>query len=346
MQLSGGAQSSVAGLGWASRSRKRVGGALLKFRMSVSSPPFRSYVLAFTTLYLVWGSTYLAIRVGVGSMPPFAMAAARFAVAGGVLLLFQLWRGATWPTVRQWRSAAISGFFLLMGGNGLVTWAEQTVPSGITALLIGAGPVFVVLAEWAWPGGKRPDALTLGAMVMGFAGVAWLAAPWERTGTGALDPTGVAAIVLATVSWAIGAIYGRHVRDPAPPFVAAGAQMLGGSVALALAAWVNGDYSAWNTAEITPHAWGAFAYLVLFGSLMGYSAFAWLMKYSTPAKTATFAYVNPVVAVLLGWLLLDESLGSRTALAGAVILGAVLVITLRGGASKSGNAGQVRGPSR
>lgn len=302
--------------------------------MTASAPPLRAYVLAFTTLYLVWGSTYLAIRVGVGSMPPFAMAAARFALAGGVLLAFQLWRGAAWPTPRQWRSAAISGCFLLLGGNGLVTWAEQTVPSGITALLIGAGPLFVVLAEWAWPGGTRPDAVTFGAMLLGFGGVAWLAAPWERTGAGALDPAGVAAITLATISWAIGAIYSRHVRDPAPPFVAAGAQMLGGSVALALAAWVNGDYAAWNTSAITSQAWTAFAYLVLVGSLAGYSAFAWLTKHSTPAKTSTFAYVNPVVAVLLGWLLLDEPLGPRTAVAGIVILGAVVIITLRRSAAK------------
>ncbi|MEO0055740.1 MAG: hypothetical protein RLZZ50_1687, partial [Verrucomicrobiota bacterium] len=198
--------------------------------MSAERPPLRAYVLAFATIYLVWGSTYLAIRVAVESIPPFAMAAMRFAAAGVILLGVLRLRGAAWPTLRQWRDSMIAGAFLLVGGNGMVTWAEQTIPSGITALLIGSGPVFVVLMEWAWPGGARPAPLTFFAMLLGFAGVAWLAAPWETVGAGSLDPAGVAGILFACVSWAVGAIYGRHVREPAPPFVAAAAQMLTASV--------------------------------------------------------------------------------------------------------------------
>lgn len=296
--------------------------------MPPAPPPLRAYVLAFATVYLVWGSTYLAIRVAVETMPPFALAAVRFALAGSILFAVLRLRGLTWPTRRQWRDAFISGVFLLLGGNGLVTWAEQTIPSSITALLIGSGPVFVVLVEWAWPGGARPSPITFSAMLLGFAGVAWLAAPWENTGAGTLDPAGVAAILFACFSWAIGSIYGRHVRDPAPPFSAAAAQMLAGSVALALVATMRGEFSAWELSATTARSWAAFAYLVLVGSLAGYSAFVWLVKHSTAARTATYAYVNPVVAVFLGWLLLEEPVTGRTLAASAVILAAVVIVTL------------------
>lgn len=296
--------------------------------MPPAPPPLRAYVLAFATVYLVWGSTYLAIRVAVETMPPFALAAVRFALAGSILFAVLRLRGLAWPTRRQWRDAFISGVFLLLGGNGLVTWAEQTIPSSITALLIGSGPVFVVLVEWAWPGGARPSPITFSAMLLGFAGVAWLAAPWENTGAGTLDPAGVAAILFACFSWAIGSIYGRHVRDPAPPFSAAAAQMLAGSVALALVATMRGEFSAWELSATTARSWAAFAYLVLVGSLAGYSAFVWLVKHSTAARTATYAYVNPVVAVFLGWLLLEEPVTGRTLAASAVILAAVVIVTL------------------
>lgn len=293
-----------------------------------AAPPPRAFALAFATLYLVWGSTYLAIRVAVESMPPFALAAARFALAGGLLFTLLRLRGAAWPTRRQWRDAFISGVFLLLGGNGLVTWAEQTIPSGVAALLIGSGPIFIVLAAWAWPGGARPGVSTFCAMLLGFAGVAWLAAPWQDTGPVALDPAGSAAIVIACISWAVGAIHGRHVTKPAPPFVAAAAQMLGGSVALALVAFARGEFAAWDPAATSARSWLAFAYLVLVGSLAGYSAFVWLMKHSTPARTATYAYVNPLVAVFLGWLLLDEQVGPRTFIAAAAILTAVAWVSL------------------
>ncbi len=294
------------------------------------TPPLRAYVLAFATVYLVWGSTYLAIRVAVGSMPPFALAAVRFALAGGILFAWLRLRGAAWPTRRQWRDAFVSGTFLLLGGNGLVTWAEQTIPSSITALIIGSGPVFVVLVEWAWPGGARPSPLTFLAMLLGFAGVAWLAAPWEAAvaGANAPHPAGVIAILCACLSWAVGSIYGRHVRDPAPPFTAAAAQMLAGSIALGAVALARGEFSAWDPAAVAPRAWAAFAYLVLVGSLAGYCSFVWLVKHTTAARVATYAYVNPVVAVFLGWLLLDEPVGARTLAASAVILSAVAMVTL------------------
>jgi drug/metabolite transporter (DMT)-like permease len=290
-------------------------------------PSRTALVLAFAAIYLIWGSTYLGIRIAIESMPPFLMAAARFILAGSILFLFLRLRGARWPTARQWLANSVIGTLLLLGGNGLVVWAELTIPSGITALLIGIGPLFIVLTEWAWPGGTRPTAITMAALLLGFAGVTWLAAPWETNAGGGLNPAGVVAILGACFFWAIGSIYSRHAKHGADPFLAASLQMLGGGAALVVVALLHGDFGAFNHASITPRAWTAFGYLVSIGSLVGFSTFVWLMKHSTPARVATYAYVNPVVAVFLGWLILDEPITPRTIVASTIIITAVAIIT-------------------
>lgn len=292
-------------------------------------PSRTALVLAFAAIYLIWGSTYLGIRVAVETMPPFLMAGARFLIAGTILFTFLKLRGAAWPTAAQWRANAIIGSFLLLGGNGLVVWAEQTVPSGVTALIIGVGPLFIVLTEWAWPGGSRPTAMTMGALLLGFAGVAWLAAPWEHSEHGALNLSGVIAILVGSFFWAIGSIYTRHSKNGADPFVASALQMLGGGAGLMVVATLHDDFGRLDFASIAPRAWGAFVYLIAAGSLVGFSTFVWLMKNSTPARVSTFAYVNPVVAVFLGWLLLDEPVNSRTVVASAIIVAAVAIITVQ-----------------
>ena len=294
------------------------------------SPPTRAAVtFAFAVIYLVWGSTYLGIRVAVETMPPFAMASVRFLIAGALLLGWMKLRGTAWPTARQWRINAVIGTFLLLGGNGLVVWAEQTIPSGITALLIGAGPLCIVLTEWAWPGGSRPGAITFGAMLLGFGGVAWLAAPWDSAADGGLNTPGLVALLSASVFWAIGSIYSRHAKHGAEPFLAAALQMLGGGVALGVTALLHGDFARLDLAAIYTRSWEAFFYLIIMGSLVGFSTFVWLMKHCPPARVATYAYVNPVVAVLLGWLLLDEPFGPRTVVASAVIVTSVVIITMQ-----------------
>lgn len=296
---------------------------------SESRPPSRlALVVAFASIYLIWGSTYLGIRVCVETMPPFAMAGARFALAGALLFGFLRLRGAPAPTPAQWRDGAIVGTLLLLGGNGSVAWAEQFVPSGITALIIGASPLFMVLTEWAWPGGTRPTAAVLGAMLVGLGGVAWLAAPWEE-GSHQLHLGGLAAIFIGCVSWSIGSIYSRHSRSAASPFMASALQMLGGSGALLVVAAVGGDFGRLDVAAISGRSWTAFFYLVFIGSLVGFSTFVWLLKHTTPARVSTYAYVNPVVAVFLGWALLDEPVTHRTLFASAIILGAVAMITTR-----------------
>jgi drug/metabolite transporter (DMT)-like permease len=290
-------------------------------------PTRASLYLAFAAIYLIWGSTYLAIRVAVETMPPFLMAGARFLTAGLLLFTFLRLRGAARPSAHQWRANAIIGLFLILGGNGAVVWAEQFVPSGITALVIGIGPLFIVLTEWAWPGGIRPTATTMVALLLGFAGVTWLAAPWENGADGGLHLGGVGAILLGCVSWGIGSIYSRHAKHGAEPFVASSLQMLGGGAALLVAALGHGDFARFDATTIPPRAWGAFTYLIGVGSLIGFSTFVWLMKHSTPARVATYAYVNPIVAVLLGWLILDEPVTSRTVVASIVIVAAVALIT-------------------
>jgi len=294
--------------------------------------PSRSALLtAFTTIYLVWGSTYLGIRVAIETLPPFLMAGARFLIAGGLLAGWLALNRGFRTNARQWRDNAIIGTFLLLGGNGLVAWAEQTIPSGLTALVIGSQPLLMVLTEWAWRGGRRPTLLTGVGLLLGFLGVAWLAAPWESAAAGGLNLGGVTAILVAGVFWAFGSIYGRHVREPAEPLTAAAMQMLCGGVALMLTALAHGDFRGFSPAAVSMHSWLAFGYLIVAGSLVGFSTFVWLMKHSTPARVSTYAYVNPLVAVFLGWLILGEPVTARTLAAAAVIVVSVAVITTQRG---------------
>jgi drug/metabolite transporter (DMT)-like permease len=291
-------------------------------------PSTAAFVLAFAAIYLIWGSTYLGMRVAVETLPPFTLAAARFLVAGTLLFVVVLSRGASLPTRAQWRSHAIAGTFLLLGGNGMVVWAEQFVPSGITALVIGLSPAFMVLTEWIWPGGHRPTVGTFIGLALGFIGVAWLAAPWEGSHTH-VDPRGFAAIIAACISWSVGSIYSRRVKDSGPPFVAAAQQMLAGGIVLALTAVATGEIHSLDLASISTRSWVALGYLTLCGSLVGFSTFVWLMKHTTPAHVSTYAYVNPVVAVFLGWLILNEAISGRTLIAAAIIVAAVVIITIQ-----------------
>lgn len=292
----------------------------------MSTPSRSALILAFATIYLVWGSTYLGIRIAMETIPLFAMAGTRFVLAGTLLFAFLRFRGAPLPTARQWRINAVIGTFLLLGGNGFVVWAEQFIPTGITALLIGGGPLFIVLTEWAWPGGTRPTLITAGALLVGFAGVTWLAAPWENSTAGGLHVPGVIALLLACIFWAIGSIYSRHAKHGADPLLASSLQMLTGGATLLIAAALHGDFSRLELAVISSRSWTAFGYLIFVGSLIGFSTFVWLMKNCAPAQVATYAYVNPVVAVLLGSLFLNEPIAARTLVAAAIIVAAVAII--------------------
>jgi len=290
-------------------------------------PSATAFIIAFASIYLIWGSTYLGIRVAVETIPPFLMGAGRFLIAGIVLMILVRSRGAPKPTARQWLDNAFIGACLLLSGNGFVSWAEQTLPSGLTALIIGVQPAFMVLTEWGWRGGNRPTPTTFVGLVLGFVGVAWLAAPWESASTTGVNLPAVLLVLLACVSWAFGSIWSRHVKNAAPPFLASAMQMLCGSGALFIGAIAHGDLAAFHLSTVSRNSFLAFLYLAFIGSLVGFSTFVWLMKHSTPALTSTYAYVNPVVAIFLGWLILDEQVNILTTMATLVIVAAVVIIT-------------------
>lgn len=307
-------------------------------------PPSRAALIAgFAAIYVIWGSTYLGIRVAVETMPAFLMASARFLVAGAIVAGYiALTRGFR-ATAAQWRDNTLIGGLLCLGGNGLVSWAEESVPSGIATLVISAGPVFIVLMDWAFQawfrgakGEARPNLLTFIGLALGIAGLAILVGPdvlkyfqgSGLTGAEGLDPWRVLGLLGATLFWGMGMIYMRYARTPAEPFTASGIQMLTGSVWLLAAAAVTGEFGRFDPAAVTSKSLLAWGYLVVFGSLIGFSTFTWLMKHSTPAKVSTYAYVNPVVAVFLGWWILDEPVGGRVFLAAAVIIAGVALITI------------------
>lgn len=300
-----------------------------------SHAPRSQLIAAFAAVYLVWGSTYLAIRVAVETIPPFFMAATRFAVSGALLYGFLWLTKKIRPTAKQWRDNAIVGGFLMLGGNGLVCWAEQSVPSGIATLLVSAGPFAVVLLDWAIHAadpekkrGSRPTLPIWIGLALGFTGLALLVGPDVAHGTGGLTLLSVGALLAATWLWSAGSLFGRYASEPAEPFTASAIQMVTGSGWLFLASLLAGEPSRLTVAAFTPHAVGAWVYLTLVGSLVGFTAFVWLMKHSTPAKVYTYTYVNPIVAVFLGWLILHETVNPRTFSAAAIIIAGVAIITI------------------
>jgi drug/metabolite transporter (DMT)-like permease len=286
------------------------------------------YVLAFAAVYLIWGSTYLGIRVAVQSLPPFLLAGARSFSAGLVLLLALRWRGARAATALEWRRAALAGTLMLAAGNGLVTWAETYVPSNLAALSIAAVPSYVALFDWLRPGGTRPTPRALIGVALGAFGMLLLLRP---------DPRAIEAsrwlpqlgLVLAGAAWAFGSLYTRYNKLYPNAAVSGAQQMLAGGAVLLLVSASRGELQSFQPSAVSARSWLAFGYLTIFGSMLAFSAFNWLVGVTTPARLSTTAYVNPVVAVVLGWLVLDERLQPLTLAGALLILAAVVVMTVR-----------------
>jgi drug/metabolite transporter (DMT)-like permease len=298
--------------------------------MLVSRTPRTQVLLAFLAVYTIWGSTYLAIRFAVATMPPFLMAGVRFLVAGAILYLWLRLRGAERPKLIHWRSALDIGALLLLGGNGGVSWAEVHVPSGLAALLVAAVPLWMALFDWLRPGGIRPTGLTLLGLLIGFAGVALLASQAEASGTGP-QLIGILALLVATCCWAIGSLYARSAPVPAMPLLGTGMEMLAGGAALVLVAGVTGEFGQVHFAAISLKSLLALAFLIIFGSLIGYSSYVWLLRHVSAARVSTYAYVNPVVAVFLGWAFASEPITWVTLVSAAVIISSVALITISRG---------------
>jgi len=291
-------------------------------------PSRTKVLLAFLAIYTIWGSTYLAIRFGVESMPPFLMAASRFLIAGAILYAIERKRGSPRPTLLQWRSALIIGGFLLLVGNGGVSWAEQVIPSGVTALLISTTPFWFVVIDWFWFGADRPNRSVVAGLVVGLVGVLLLIGP-ERILTGGGFPlSGILVLLIATVSWCVGSLYSRRAVLPSSPFMATAMEMLGGGALLLVASTVVGEPFTFDPAAVSMKSLLAVSYLIVFGSLIGFTAYIWLLGVSTPARVSTYAYVNPVIAVFLGWTMGGEEMTLRIAIAALVIIAGVAVIVL------------------
>ncbi len=284
---------------------------------------------SFAAVYILWGSTFFAIRIGVESLPPLVLAGLRHLSVG--LVFYPVFRRVSGekPTLTQWRTAIVTGLLLLLCGNGTVSWAEKVIPSGIAALLVATVSLWMVLVDWFRPGGSRPAPRVLAGLVLGFVGMALLVGPKHLGGTERVSPVGAFALVLASLAWAIGSIYSKHHPIPNSAMLGVAMQMVAGGTALLVVAAINGEYRDLHPAQVTLRSWLALGYLAVFGSALGFSAYVYILKHGTAARVATYAFVNPVVALFLGWLLGGEALTLRAILASGVILTAViLVITM------------------
>ena len=300
--------------------------------MPTARPSRVLIVLAFAAIYILWGSTYLGIRLAIETLPPFLMAATRFIIAGAILFSWAVFNGHQLrPALSQWPKAFIIGALLLLCGNGGVTWAEKYIASGFAALLIATEPLWVVILNWGLTH-RRPNAKVLLGVLIGLAGVSLLVS--DRLGQGAhgsrLSLISAGVVVLSSFAWASGSVYSNRRPIRATTSMASGMQMLAGGSLLLLLALVTGDFKRLNLDNASWVSIGAFCYLTVFGSLVAFTAYSWLLNNVSTARAATYAYVNPVVAVFLGWLIASEPLTPKMMLAAAIIIGSVILITTFG----------------
>ena len=306
--------------------------------MQSENAPRVLLLAAFATVYVVWGSTYLAIRYALESLPPFSMMGLRAVIAGGLLYAWARLGGAPAPTRGHWREAIVLGGLLFLGGHGTLAWAEQRVPSGTASLLYATVPLWAVLLAWGASRGTRPGLAIVAGLLLGLVGVAFLVGP-GHLGAGSpatelhgspsastVDPAGAAAILFGSLLWAAGTIRARRASQPASPILATALQLLAGGGLLLIAGILGGEAHTLRSQAVSWRSLAALAYLVVFGSLLAFTAYVWLLRVATPARVTTYAYVNPVIALLLGWMTGDEAPSAMTAIAALVILGGVVLV--------------------
>jgi drug/metabolite transporter (DMT)-like permease len=284
-------------------------------------------LLAFAIIYFVWGSTFLAIRIGVHEVPPLLFAAMRFLAAGLALYGWTLLSGERSPSLRQWASASLLATLIFVLDYGLLFWAEQRVPSGIAAVMLAMIPVFMALSEIIFLRTQRLTARLGLALLIGIAGVAVLVGRSFHLGGAPIDPLGAVALLFASVSWSVASVLSRKLPLPESKVVSSAAQMLAGGILLTLAAGAFGEFRNFHPASVSRGVWMALLYLIVAGSVIGFTAYVWLIHHESPTKVGTYAYVNPVVAVVVGYFLGGEALGLRTILGTLFVLVSVVVIT-------------------
>jgi drug/metabolite transporter (DMT)-like permease len=291
------------------------------------SPRLPALLAGFAAIYLIWGSTFLGIKVAIETLPPLLMAGFRFLLPGLGLFLWLHRRGQPWPTARQWWRSLLTGALLLLGGNGLVTWGQQTVPSGRAALLIATTPMWLVVVGWLFYGGARPGMRIVLGMAAGFIGaVLLIKSPQPGAPDGSL--LGFLAVLLSPVAWSFGTHQARRSRPTPDVLLTSALQMITGGALLILVGSVFGEWGLLAGRTVSLRSVLAFGYLAVVGALIGFSTYAWLLRVASPGALATYAYVNPLVAVVLGWLLNGEELGTSVLVSAGLIVGAVIVITL------------------
>jgi len=299
---------------------------------AATQPRAWKILLAFAVVYFVWGSTYLAIRIGVREVPPFILAGVRFLVAGVVLYGWMRLKGTPSPTAREWGAASLLAVLIFVLDYGLVFWSERRVPSGITAVMMATIPVFMALAEIVFLRTQRLTWRLALALVVGMGGVAVLVGRSglsERMNLGGapVDTAGACALIVGAIAWSVAASLSRRLPSPSSKVMSSGAQMLAGGVLLTLTSALLGEFRGFHVQAVSRSAWLALAYLIVAGSIVAFTAYVWLIHHESPTKVGTYAYVNPVVAVVLGYFLGGEALGLRTILGTVLVLVSVVVIT-------------------
>lgn len=283
-------------------------------------------IFAFAAVYIIWGSTYLGIRIAIETIPPFLMASFRFLLAGSVLYLLAQIKSNEKLTLIHWRSGFIIGGLLLLGGNGGVVWAEQYVPSGLTALLVSTVPIWIMIINWVIPNGERIGVKTVVGVVLGFVGLFLLVNPQDLTNGGSVDLVGAGVLLFATFTWALGSIYSNRAILPKSKILTVAIEMIGGGILLFFFSLITGDASKFSVELISLRSITALVYLIIFGSIIAFTAYMWLLEAAGAAKATTYAYVNPIVALILGWLFADEQITVKILVAMTIILSAVAII--------------------
>jgi drug/metabolite transporter (DMT)-like permease len=290
-------------------------------------------IAAFAAVYIFWGSTYLAIKYAIETLPPFLMAGSRFVFAGAVLMLWaRFTKDYETPKLAHWKTSFIVGTFLLLGGNGGVVFAQHYISSSLAALLVATEPFWIVLLSWLWLGKARPNLKTILGIAVGFFGV-WLLINGQpgnnAVNIGSMQFFGAIAVMLAALSWATGSIYGLRAPAPKSSILTAGMQMLSGGLVLLAVSLIMGEWTNFEFAQVSSNSLFGVIYLIIFGSLIGFTAYSWLLKNAQPAFVSTYAYVNPMVAVFLGWLIAGETFTGQMLIGAGVIVGSVVLITAR-----------------
>ncbi len=289
--------------------------------------PGAKLIVAFTSVYIVWGSTYLAIRFAIESIPTFLMAGSRFFISGILVYAYLRVRGRDKPTFKEWQIESFIGLLLLAMANGSVVMAEHTVPSGLAALMVATVSIWMVLLNWLWNKTERPNSGIVIGIVIGFIGLIVLVGPQNISDGTNVDPFGAFLLLFASFTWAAGSVYSKTAHHPKSPMMSASMQMISGGIFLLIFSALNGEYSDLNLNLISDKSALSLGYLIFFGSIVGFGSYVYILRHASPAHVGTYAYVNPVIAVLLGWALADETVDERILIAATLIIFSVILIT-------------------